>query len=253
MRLPKIILMVYGFFLAANFAWAGPPYITDDPEPVEFQHWEVYIASLLNHSQGVTTTSAPHVEVNYGAVTNLQLHIIAPLGLSVPEQGPKHYGYGDTELGFKYRFIQETTNCPQIGTFPLLEVPTGNPHLGLGTGQLDAFLPIWIQKSWDPWLTYGGGGYWINPGAGNHNWWYAGWMLQRQVTTNLAVGVELYHETAQSTTFRDNTDFNIGAIYDFSEHHHLLLSGGHSFQGQGAFQTYIAFQFTFGGREEKEK
>ena len=23
-------------------AFAGPPYITDDPEPVEYQHWEVY-------------------------------------------------------------------------------------------------------------------------------------------------------------------------------------------------------------------
>jgi len=26
--------------------FAGPPYITDDPEPVEYQHWEVYLASI---------------------------------------------------------------------------------------------------------------------------------------------------------------------------------------------------------------
>ena len=26
---------------------AGPPYITDDPEPMEHQHWEVYLASLF--------------------------------------------------------------------------------------------------------------------------------------------------------------------------------------------------------------
>jgi hypothetical protein len=26
-------------------ASAGPPYTTDDPEPVELHHWEVYLAS----------------------------------------------------------------------------------------------------------------------------------------------------------------------------------------------------------------
>ena len=110
-------------------------------------------------------------EVNYGAISNLQLHLIAPPEFSAPSGAATHYGYGDTELGVKYRFVQETTYCPQIGVFPLLEAPTGDEKTGLGTGHLQAFLPVWLQKSFGQWLTYGGGGYWINPGTGNRDWW----------------------------------------------------------------------------------
>jgi hypothetical protein len=41
--------------------------------------------------------------------------------------------------------------------FPLLELPTGNEHRGLGAGHVSAFLPIWVQKSFGEWTTYGGG------------------------------------------------------------------------------------------------
>jgi hypothetical protein len=32
---------------ALNSSKAGPPFLTDDPEPVEYRHWEVYVASQL--------------------------------------------------------------------------------------------------------------------------------------------------------------------------------------------------------------
>ena len=59
-----------------------------------------------------------------------------------------------------------------------------------------AFIPIWLQKDFGDWTTYGGGGYWINPGPGNRNYWFAGWLLQRQVTKQLALGAEVFHQTA---------------------------------------------------------
>jgi len=30
----------------ALVAVAGPPFVTDDPEPVDYRHWEFYIASM---------------------------------------------------------------------------------------------------------------------------------------------------------------------------------------------------------------
>jgi hypothetical protein len=51
----------------------------------------------------------------------------------------------------------------------LLEVPTGSKSDGLGSGQMQAFLPLWLQKCVGDWTVYGGGGYGINPGAGNEN------------------------------------------------------------------------------------
>ena len=224
----------------------GPPFVTDDPEPVDYQHWEFYIASQNTQTSDGWSGTAPHFELNYGVVTNMQLHLIAPLAYDAPSGGVAHYGYGDTELGVKFRFIQETDHWLQAGIFPLLEIPTGNAADGLGSGHVQAFLPLWLQKSFGDWTVYGGGGYGINPGAGNENWGFAGVVAQRQVTENFALGAEIYNHTTMITGGRNDTAFNVGTIIDFTGHQHLLFSAGRSLDGPTDFQAYIAYQFTFG-------
>jgi hypothetical protein len=236
--------------LASGTASAGPPFRTDDPEPVDYQHWEVYGFSTATRIRGDTSGILPGVEVNYGAAPDLQLHLIAPLAFDKPDDGGWQSGYGDTELGVKYRFIQEDEKGwrPMVGVFPLLELPTGNAERGLGTGHAHEFLPLWLQKSFGEWTTYGGGGYWINPGGGNKNYWFAGWLLQRQVTDQLAIGGEIFHQTADTQGGKDSTGFNIGGIYDFTEHHHLLFSAGRGVinaSDTNDFSYYIAYQLTF--------
>ena len=120
-------------------AFAAPPYITDDPEPVEYQHWEVYLASLFTKQSDAWTSTAPHLEVDYGPLPNVQLELIAPLTFYAPSHGGTSYGYGDTELGIKYRFVQESDWIPQIATFPLMQVPTGSHARNLGSGHLQTF------------------------------------------------------------------------------------------------------------------
>lgn len=225
---------------------AGPPFVTDDPEPVDYQHWEFYIASQHTETVDGWSGTAPHVELNYGVVPNVQLHLIAPAAYDASFDGSTHYGYGDTELGVKFRFIQETQNLPPVGIFPLLEVPTGSERDGLGNGHLQAFLPLWLQKSFGDWTVYGGGGYGINPGAGNENWGYGGLVVQRQVTKHLLLGAEAYHRTATEAGGRSDTAFNLGTVIDFTEYQHLLFSAGRSIDGPTDFQVYVAYQFTFG-------
>jgi hypothetical protein len=229
---------------------SGPPFLTDDPEPVEYRHWEFYVASQHVKTADGWSGTAPHFEVNYGAIPNLQLHLIAPLAYDAPALGSRHYGYGDTELGAKYRFIQETSNFPQVGIFPMLEIPTGNADHNLGSGYVQAFLPVWLQKSWGEedreWTIYGGGGYHITPGAGNHDWGFFGVVLQRQVRKGILVGTELYHATVMEAGGRADTGFNLGTVIDFTNQHHLLFSAGRSIDGPTEFQAYVAYQLTFG-------
>ena len=165
------LVAAVALLLASGAAIAGPPYRTDDPEPVDYQHWEVYGFSTATHIRGDTSGILPGVEVNYGAAPDLQLHLIAPLAFDKPADGGWQSGYGDTELGVKYRFIQEDEKGwrPMVGVFPLLELPTGNAERGLGTGHAHEFLPLWLQKCFGEWTTFGGGGYWIFPGGGNKN------------------------------------------------------------------------------------
>jgi hypothetical protein len=211
--------------LGTSTVRAGPPYITDDPEPVEYRHWEVYLGTLPDHERDGWTATAPHVEINYGALPKLQLHVIAPLTYSAPTRGAAAYGYGDTELGAKYRFLDERKWTPMIGTFPLVEVPTGSSARGLGNGATQVFVPFWLQKSFGDWTTYGGWGVCFD---------------------RRTVGAELYHTTPEGPGAESDTRFNLGSTFDITDNHHLLFSAGRSVVGSCLFQGYFAYQLTFG-------
>ena len=225
--------------------FAGPPFFTDDPEPVDYKHWEVYLASQYLRTADGRSGTAPHMEVNYGAYPNLQLHVIAPAAFSHPSGGTTAYGFGDTELGANYRFIQETGHCPQVGTFPLAEVPTGNADRNLGSGNAQVFIPLWLQKSWGPWTAYGGGGYWINPGASHRNGSFFSWLLQRNLSKVLTLGAEIFHRDIETVNGMTGTGFTSGGQVNFGKHYHLLFSAGKDFSGPEQLTRYVAFQWTF--------
>jgi hypothetical protein len=103
----KIGLVAFWIWAAVHVAWAGPPFVTDDPEPPEYRHWEIYFASQLADDSNGWSGTSPHVELDYGAIPNIQLSLIAPVAFDAPSRGRSQFGCGDTELGVKYRFIQE--------------------------------------------------------------------------------------------------------------------------------------------------
>jgi hypothetical protein len=220
--------------------------VTDDPEPVEAGHFEVYLASAVVRDDAGWSGTCPHLEVNYGAVRDLQLHVIVPAAFASPLATPWHWGLGDAELGAKYRFVREHGAVPQLGVFPLVEVPTGSSRQGLGSGHAQAFLPLWLQQQRGPWTTYGGLGYWINPGSGERDWWLAGWQVQRQLSSSFTLGSEVYHTTPLVEGGEAETRFDVGLVADLRELQHLLLSAGRGIQGPTRFQAYAGYQLTFG-------
>jgi hypothetical protein len=238
--------------LAPGLSLAGEPFRTDDPDPGKYQQYEFYTIFTGTHVSDDTRGFGPAWEFNYGLIPNGQLHVVVPLAFDSPAGGPAQFGYGDTELGFKYRFIDEDKNGsrPMVGTAPLLDLPTGDQSRGLGAGHARLFLPIWVQKDLgNDWLTYGGGGYWINHGGGttDQDYWFFGWLLQKKVTKQLAIGGELFHQTANKIGGKDSTGFNIGAIYDIDDHNHLLASVGTGIQNPAEtnlFSWYVSYKIT---------
>jgi len=240
----RSLLLLAVLCLTPRLALSGPPYTTDDPEPVEYRHFELYLASQDEVTHDGATGTAPHVEINYGPLPNVQLHLIAPLAYSRPSGGPTAFGLGDVELGVKLRFVQEGKSVPMVGTFPLLELPVGNESEGLGTGHVHAFIPLWLQKSFGPWTTYGGGGYWINPGQGNRNFWLFGWLVQRRLSPLATLGSEVFYTTPDRVGGSGDLRFDVGLVLDLAEHHHLLFSAGRSIDGERRFLGYFAYQLT---------
>jgi len=247
-RIAIRLLAVPWLACAAGLAFAGPPFQTDDPEPVELHHYEFYVATQQTLTSDGRSGTLPHFEFNYGAAPDVQLHLIVPVAFSHPSDGPRELGYGDTELGIKYRFVQEGDNTPMVGVFPIYLAPTGNEDRGLGNGRYQLFLPVWLQKHWDKWTTYGGGGYWINHASGAKNNWFFGWQLQRELTEQWTLGAEVFHRTEQAAGEGASSGFNVGGSFNPSEHHHILLSLGKGLQNADAtnkFSSYLAYQLTY--------
>lgn len=229
-------------------ATAGPPFATDDPEPVDLHHSEFYVASQQTLTADGRSGALPAFEFNYGPFPDVQLHLIVPFAFSDPRDGKRQSGLGDIELGLKYRLLEETDSRPMVGIFPLLEVDTGNANRGLGNGATQIFLPVWAQKKWGDWQTYFGGGYWINNAAEARNHWFFGWQVQKALSEHLTLGVEVFHNTEQVAHQGSSSGFNIGGICNLNEHNHFLFSAGRGLSNASAtnrFSSYIGYQLTY--------
>jgi hypothetical protein len=239
-------IFLFGYFLAVQqLLSAGPPYFTDDPDPVQYQHWEFYISSqsVFNQRTNYATGTLPHFEVNYGVIPNVQLHTELPVNYNYSSPHYMTFGYSNTEFGIKYRFVKENQNCPEIGIFPIVEIPTLN-NTEFGNGSVQIYLPIWIQKSWGKFTTYGGGGYWINPGVDNINWFYAGWQAQYDFSKVITLGTEIYYHSKDAKDSRHASGITIGGSLNFTEKCHFIFSVGHSILNDNYTTSYVGLLWT---------
>lgn len=234
-------------------AQAGPPFQTDDPDPVPLGHYEFYVFSGSDGTPIETDPVGPAFEFNWGALPNMQLHVVTSFGASIPASGPAAYGLLDTEVGVKYRLLSETEDRPEIGIFPMVELPTGSASRGLGVGTTWYRLPVWIEKSWAPWTTYGGAGYEIVHQAGFHSFPFAGWLLQRDVGKKWTLGGEVWYHGPEGPITperRYSTMIDLGGYYYFSKPaSQLLFVLGHTAFGQPETYAYLGLYWTWGGKD----
>jgi hypothetical protein len=213
---------------AAGRATAGPPYLSDDPEPTDTGHWEIY-----NFAIG---TSAPSglageagLDLNYGAADNLQLTAVLPLAFE-DQRGfggeGLRAGPGDLELAAKFRVLRQADGAvtPDLAFFPRLFVPTA-PR-ALGDGRFGLLLPIWAEKDLGPWSVFGGGGYQFNPGPGQRDFWQGGVAVSKSLGERLSLGVEVYGQTRDLSDGGAFETVNVAATYKLVPHWSLLASAG---------------------------
>jgi hypothetical protein len=260
------VLLVLVILLVSLAAWAGPPFETDDPEPIDFRNYELYTFGSADGTPLETDTVGPAVEFNWGALPNVHLHIILPLAAILPRSNPSLapagrdpnvFGFGDIETGVKFRFIQETKHRPQVGTFVMFELPTGSADRGLGVGKTWYKVPLWVQKSFGPWTTYGGGGETLfNHVDGYRNFPFAGWLVQRDLGKKLTLGGEVFYhgpEGSGTPLNRPTTLLDVGGYYKFRDPgFQLLFAYGHSIVGQSENYAYLGLYWTWDKQSDKK-
>jgi hypothetical protein len=241
MHLNKSILIAGLYFLTIP-VYAGPPFNTDDPEPVPFKHWEFYFSSINYFQTDSKSGTLPHFEVNYGVIPNVQLHLQIPLNY-LSEGNKFDYGYGNTEFGLKIRFLNLEKSKIQVGVFPVFQIPTVNNE-NFTTKHVQSFLPVWMQKSWKKLSTYGGAGYCFNPGYNNRNWQFVGWESQYNFNDKLTLGGEIFYKTAVTNDSKGYLGFNLGGFINFSEKFHFIFSAGQSLAGEKGTMAYCGLLWT---------
>jgi hypothetical protein len=231
--------------LSPCVAIAGPPFLTDDPEPTETGRWEIYAPEFDAAGKGADFDGSFGAELNYGAAPNLQLTLGLPAGYSHDASGFR-VGQGDLRLSAKYRFYHDEAAGVSVAVFPGFSLPTAGK--GLGSRHVTALLPVWAQKDAGPWSVFGGGGYAINPGAGNRDYWTGGLAVARIFSKRLFAGLEFDRQGADSIDGQASTSFGLGAIVQLKAPFRLLASGGPTFvdgKGSPGFHAFLALGLHF--------
>jgi hypothetical protein len=142
-------------------------------------------------------------------------------------------GVGDVELAVKYRFLHQSDGSwmPDVSLFPRVFVPTEGR--GFGTGHANLLIPVWAEKDFGPWSVFGGGGYQIDPGVGQLNFWQGGVTVSRNIADRLSLGLEAFGQTRATTADDGFWTLNAGLTCKLIEHWSLLASGGPTWQQTG--------------------
>jgi len=201
--------------------YAGPPYVTDDPEPTDLGRYEIY--AFADGSTGREgSDGAAGIDFNYGAAPDLQLTAVLPFAWNAPDDGNSQTDLGNAELAAKYRFLHQENVGVDVAFFPRVFLPAGAG--AVGSRHTSVLLPIWLGRVGATWSTFGGGGCVVDRGARDYCVW--GWAATWQALENLQIGTEIYHQTADDRGGRSSTNVGFGATYDLGEHLHVMASAG---------------------------
>ena len=122
-------IIVIAIFALVRPALAGPPYVSDDPEPTDYKHFEIY-----TFNNGTATRSdvggAAGIDFNYGAAPDLQLTATLPIGFDSPATGKTSFGLSNIELAAKYRFLHQDSFGLDVSVFPRVFCPADRQITG---------------------------------------------------------------------------------------------------------------------------
>jgi hypothetical protein len=223
-------------------AWAGPPFVTNDPDPPALGQWEVNLPWTLKRAKdGSLSGELLTFDVNYGYDPYTQLSIELPVPYSRPEGDAFHTGVGDVLLEYKRRF-GANARAGYFGINPQLTSPTGDDARGLGAGRVTLQLPVLYQRQWGDTVFYADLRYKAWAGEQGKSFWFFGGAFEHPLGARLKLGVEVFGTTPQAPDGTDNAGFNVGFKYALVPGLVLMGSGGRSFRSEPELTLLLGFK-----------
>jgi hypothetical protein len=103
-----------------------------------------------------------------------------------------------------------------------------------------------VQKDFGKTSVFGGGGYELNPGTGNRDFWQAGIAVTHDFSEKLSLGTEAYWQSADERGGKSSGGVDLGMIRKLGGPYSLLLAGGPTLSGgQTGYHGYVALGLNF--------
>ncbi|HLK55819.1 MAG TPA: hypothetical protein VKU00_04620 [Chthonomonadaceae bacterium] len=236
-------LLVLGTLATASLA--GPPYNIDDPGTVEFRHFSLITYYASSHTAGSEAQGTPSFLLAYGLRNNVELDLVGGVTSARTTGIGRKTGFGDLSPMVRWRFKEETKNCPQFALGYQMKIPTASASQGLGTGAMDHALWLSSAKSFKRLQAFGNVGYNFLGGSDGKNNLFYGVGLNYQTTDKLILGAQIYGNSANAPGNTDDLSWGIGAIYMYRPDQALLLQAGRSMKGYSDLNIYAGIGFTF--------
>lgn len=221
-------LSVY-LLLACADTHGGPPLITDDPGTPGNGRWEINIASTLEALSSGARIETALLDINYGLGEQIQLKYEVPWVLQDETRATAGDGFGNSEVGLKYRFLDDPQHRLSMSVYP--QIVFNSSTLSNEQDQPSvAELVLPVQLAWSTGLAV------LNVEAGygritheENEWFYGlagGWPVSEHVELVAEV-----HGVTTGDFEEDEMLINVGGVFQLRENVRLLFSAGRRIRG----------------------
>lgn len=248
-NLRNLLPALLAFPTSVALSQGGPPLITDDPGTPGDGVWEINLAFTVEKTaEKEWFFEAPLLDINYGVGDSVQLKFEVPWVFDHQEGGSTKDGLGNSELGVKWRFLDQEEYLVDVSLYPQLSFnsPTSSADRGLVEEGTELFLPFEVERRFGPFSLNPEIGFLVRE-EGQDEWAYG-----------VAVGYELFegleligeiHGEADGGLDEHELVFNVGSRWEVTENLRLLVSLGRGVRGgpsgEPEFLGYFGLQFLF--------
>lgn len=223
-------------------AQGGPPLVTDDPDTPGSGNWEINAAIIAAKHQQHWDLAAPDLDINYGWGEHVQLKVDLNWATADSEQGRRNSGFGATDIGVKWRFVDQEKSGFAMSVYPqlLTNFSPSSAARGLTSNNREFLLPVEMATEF--------GEFKFDAEAGRNfiqrmpDAWVAGVIVAHACGPNLECGFELHGVLTEREL---EPLVNFGVHWQFAKHVILLAAAGREFRSSAENPQGLLFYLGF--------
>lgn len=227
---------------SAVFAQGGPPYYTNDPGTPGNKNWEINFGYMPFFYRGQSISHTPDVDINFGVGDRIQLtYENAWLRVHNPGQ-PVKYGFGQDQLGAKWRFYDSGEHGMAFSIFPQasLNNPNHSVQRDIVPPGSSLILPLEFTKKLGPIHVDLEGGYqFVHLGPDG---WLTGLVVGHDFTRKLELDAEFYATGTWRPGYAQPT-IDVGGRYKLHRPFILLFMAGRGVEPARSNQPFFVGYF----------